>query len=77
LNETELALQREEIARKMKSLSEKKLVDEKVFSGLVLISGRQFLTTRIPNAKMTQEECLEGDGDDEEEWPMDIVEEPP
>ena len=31
LNETELALRREEIARKRKNLSEKKLEDEKVF----------------------------------------------
>jgi len=31
LNETELALRREETARKRKNLSEKKLEDEKVF----------------------------------------------
>ena len=36
LNETELALRREEIARKRKNLSEKKLEDEKVFLHLVL-----------------------------------------
>jgi hypothetical protein len=36
LNETELALRREEIARKRKNLSEKKLEDEKVFFNLFL-----------------------------------------
>ena len=38
LNETELALRREEIARKRKNLSEKKLEDEKVFLHVVLLS---------------------------------------
>ena len=38
LNETELALRREEIARKRKNLSEKKLEDEKVFLHFVLFS---------------------------------------
>jgi Ino eighty subunit 2 len=38
LNETELALRREEIARKRKNLSEKKLEDEKVLLHLVLFS---------------------------------------
>ena len=42
LNETELALRREEIARKRKNLSEKKLEDEKVFPHLV-----RFLTLSI------------------------------
>jgi hypothetical protein len=38
LNETELALRREEIARKRKNLSEKKLEDEKVLLHIVIFS---------------------------------------
>ena len=45
LNETELALRREEIARKRKDLSEKKLEDEKVH--LILLSLDVVIQIRV------------------------------
>ncbi|KAF8812612.1 hypothetical protein BYT27DRAFT_7251735 [Phlegmacium glaucopus] len=79
LNETELALRREETARKRKNLSEKKLEDEKAETINRLLK-KQISGSRTPKIKIksnVQEEGEEADGDEEEDDVMDIVEDPP
>ncbi|KAF8808599.1 hypothetical protein BYT27DRAFT_7096326 [Phlegmacium glaucopus] len=83
LNETELALRKEETARKRKNLSEKKLEDEKAETINRLLKKQSrpknkrttALDDRSPLPSVS-EEGEDADGDEEEDEAMDIVEEP-
>ncbi|KAF8798693.1 hypothetical protein BYT27DRAFT_7122843 [Phlegmacium glaucopus] len=85
LNETELALRKEETARKRKNLSEKKLEDEKAETINRLLKKQSrpknkrttALDDRSPLPSSNVQEGEEADGDEEEDEAMDIVEEPP
>ncbi|KAF9524361.1 hypothetical protein CPB83DRAFT_861437 [Crepidotus variabilis] len=88
LNETELALRREETARKRKNLSEKRLEDEKAETINRLLKkqsrprNKRTNTTELPASgartpkvkQKSSEDAEDGEGEDDDDEAMDVVE---